>query len=487
MEFMITPQKAAYVRGGEHADKNFRDIPHRGNALELKTAAKDFTRRVLLTFDLSALLSRSFARVFFRPAYSCITGADPMRCDLFGISDEWDPETVTWNTAPALGAPLFTNGLVTEGVEMDVTDAIRRAVERGETALSFCVSINHACTGADRADLDGEKTVLVVTDEAREASLPAFLEDDPSLTETQRALLPYLPRNWQLRVKQTATNRNGRFLMTVQTDTHSFNREDTFYGNNAKAASVFLDADLTVNLGDIIRGYKYEEDNTDNLRGCMDDLVRRYTEGNTAPVLMAIGNHDHNGMWCKLNEVDDLITKQEHFDRVQKPLHAHNGAAMVTDGGNVCGDSLYSYIDFDRYHIRVILADSTDDGTKFNNFKVSERQLWWLENVALKTDKHVIIMTHTPFFVEFPNAGNRVSGGDLVMAAVERFIAEGGHFIAYLYGHTHGQSEVMDVNGRRHMSFLNGGNNAEAVMIDIRERTVETVGFGGSLSRKVSY
>ena len=129
----------------------------------------------------------------------------------------------------------------------------------------------------------------------------------------------------------------------------------------------------------------------------------------------------------------------------------------------------------------------TDDGAEFSSFKVSERQLWWLENEALKTDKHVIIMTHTPFFVEFPGAGNRVPNGDRVMALVEQFIAAGGHFVAYLYGHTHKQSAVVDENGRRHMSFQNGGNNAEAVMIDTQSRTIETVGFGGSISRKVTY
>ena len=486
MEYTIPPTRGAYVRGGEHALKHYSEITAPEAGLELKTAASDYTRRVLLTFDLSDVPENA-ARIFFCPAYKCITGESPMRCDLHVVTNDWDENTVTWNTQPELGECIYTDGLVAEATEMDVTEGIKAAMDRGEKTLSLCMLANHPCTGTDRAALDVEKTALIATDEAREARIPTYIEDDPSLTDEQRALLAYLPRNWQLRVSGVKENRGDRFLMILQTDTHAFNRWDTLYGNNVKAATVFSGADLTVNLGDIIRGYKYDDDNTDNLRGCMDDLTRRYTEGNAAPVLMAIGNHDHNGMWCKLNEIDDLITKQEHFDRVQKPLHAHNGARMVTDEGNVCGDSLYSYIDFEKYHIRVVLVDTTDNGAEFSNFKVSERQLWWLENVALMTDKHVIIMTHTPFFVEFPDAGNRVPNGDRVMALVEQFIAAGGHFVAYLYGHTHKQSAVVDENGRRHMSFQNGGNNAEAVMIDTQSRTIETVGFGGSISRKVTY
>lgn len=483
MELLIHPTKAAYVRGGEHADKNGSEITA---DLELKTAAEDFTRRIFFTFDLSDLPS-AFRRVFFRPVYRLISGADPMRYDLLRVSDDWNADTVTWNTQPKTGACLSRDGLVVDTVEVDLSEAVSSALAAGERLLSFAMIVNHPCTGSDRAVLIAAETALVVTDEPRAAHLPTFLEDDPHLTDEQRALLPYLPRNWQLKADRLCRERDGRFCLIVQTDTHSFNREDTFYGNNVKALAAFTSPDLAVNLGDIIRGYKYEEDNTDNLRACMDDMVRRYTESCPCPVLFAIGNHDHNGMWCRLNEVDDLITKQEHFDRVQKPLHAHNGAAMVTDRDNVCGDSLYSYIDFEGHNIRVILVDSTDDGKDFNSFKVSERQLWWLENVALKTEKHVLLMTHTPFFVEFPGAGNRVNGGDLVMEAVERFVAGGGKLIAYLYGHTHKQSAVWDVHGRRHMSFVNGGNNAEAVLIDIQGRTIETIGFGGSAGRKLDF
>ena len=485
MEALLYPNKAAYVRGGEHADTPHPASPDHG--AELKTAADDYTRRVLLTFDLSPLMGKTFARVFFHPVYSAITGKDPMKCDLYRVVDDWCAQTVTWNTRPALGECFFRDGMVALDAEMDVTEELQRALANGEQTLSLCMVVNHHCQGIDRAVVDVGKTVLLFTDEEREAYVPTLMEDDPSLTKEQRALLPYLPPNWQFKISSFYQSKGKCFCMTVQTDTHSFDRNDTSYGNNAKAVAVFTNSDVLINLGDMIRGYKYPEDNTENLRGCMDDLVRRYTENCPCPVLMAIGNHDHNGMWCKLNGVDDLITKKEHFDRVQKPLHAHNGAAMVTDGGNVGGDSLYSYVDLEKHNVRVIMVDSTDDGENFNGFKVSERQLWWLENVALKTEKQVIVMTHTPFFVEFPNAGNRVTNGDRVMETVERFVADGGKFIAYLYGHTHGQSAVIDENGRRHMSFVNGGSSAELVMIDTQSRTIKTIGFGNSADRSLHF
>jgi hypothetical protein len=201
---------------------------------------------------------------------------------------------------------------------------------------------------------------------------------------------------------------------------------------------------------------------------------------------MAIGNHDHNGMWCKLHETDDLITKAEHFAYVQQPLKAHNGAAMVTDPDNVNGDSLYCYMDFEEADVRVILVDSTDNGTEFNSFKVSDRQLEWLETVALKTDKQVMIMTHTPFTVDFPGAGNRLAGGDRVLEIVESFIQKGGRFIAYLYGHTHAQNQMRDPNGRVHISFVNG-SYAEIVILDTENGKLQTYGFGAAKDREIDY
>lgn len=487
MELSLYPKEAAYVRDGEYADQNYRQMGAAENGLELKNAEGGYTRHVLLSFDLTALAGTSFRKVFFQPAYVRVLGTAPMYCDLYRVSDDWASDTVTWNTRPALGEPIYENGPVVSLVEMDITDAVRKTLDGGRTRLSFCMQINCPCIGNTRAALDAEKTALLATDEDRDEHKLLLLEDNPALSAEQIPLLPYIPVSWRPKLQALSEAMKKRFGFVVQTDVHMFDLQNLAQANNVKAMTAFADFNFIVNLGDLIRGYKYEEDNSDNLRACMDELVRRYTEGCHCPVLMTIGNHDRNGVWCRLNESDDLITRAEHFSRVQKPLKAYNGAAMVTNPEDVNGDSIYCYMDFEAFDIRVIVADSTDNGTEFNSFKVSEAQLEWLEKTALQTDKQVIVMTHTPFIPSFPDNGNRVTNGEGVLAAVERFIANGGRFIAYMYGHTHAQHEVQDENGRWHISFINGGANAEAVIVDTDKGTIETLGFGSARDRRIEY
>jgi hypothetical protein len=72
--------------------------------------------------------------------------------------------------------------------------------------------------------------------------------------------------------------------------------------------------------------------------------------------------------------------------------------------------------------------------------------------------------------------------------AVENFISNGGDFIAYFCGHIHTQEMVTDSNGRVHLSFRMGGDNAEVVMIDKEKREINTVGLGDVKMRsKIAY
>lgn len=483
---ILSPIEAASIRGGEYADQHFLSLSPLEKGLDLKTAQDEFTRHVLFTFDLTPLTNVAFQKIFFRPAYVHVQGNCAIYCDVHRVADDWNTDTVTWNTRPEYGEVIYQNGAVAPYVEMDITDAIRAALKKGDTRLSLCMKINHHCEGNIRAGVDAKKTCLVVTDEDRDEWKLRLTDDNPDLSLKQKALLTYLPTSWRTKIQRVNEEIGDRFAFVIQTDTHMFDRNNPAAGNNARALTAFAPMAFIANLGDLIRGYKYEEDNSDNLRACMKELTRRYVEDCPCPVLMTIGNHDHNGMWCKLHETDDLITKAEHFAYVQQPLKAHNGAAMVTDPDNVNGDSLYCYMDFEEADVRVILVDSTDNGTEFNSFKVSDRQLEWLETVALKTDKQVMIMTHTPFTVDFPGAGNRLTGGDRVLEIVESFIQKGGRFIAYLYGHTHAQNQMRDQNGRMHVSFVNG-SYAEIVILDTENGKLQTYGFGAAKDREINY
>ena len=93
-----------------------------------------------------------------------------------------------------------------------------------------------------------------------------------------------------------------------------------------------------------------------------------------------------------------------------------------------------------------------------------------------------------PLIKDFPgNDGSAVINGDAVREAVEEFIKNGGKFTLYLNGHTHNQAEMVDENGRLHVSFKNGGHFAEVVRLNTEKRTVETVGLGDLVNRRYEY
>lgn len=298
----------------------------------------------------------------------------------------------------------------------------------------------------------------------------------------------YLPSLWKTQIAEANAKRGDRFTFAIQTDTHFSELSSPLACHDVKALSHFIDLDFYANLGDLTRGYMDVVVNTpEKMRAAMDEAVRRYLEDANCPVMITVGNHDCNHLWCQLHgDVSQLITEKEHYSRITAPLLAHNGAAMVTGG-----ESNYYYMDFPAKGIRVIMLNSTDgEFTKGYSERAifSERQVEWFRERALKTDYSVLVMMHIPLLPHFPgNDSSNSINREKVLAAVEEFIAAGGKFIAYLYGHTHKQCELIDENGRLHISFKSGGHVAELVTVDTEQRTVHTHPFGELEPRSWSY
>ena len=80
-----------------------------------------------------------------------------------------------------------------------------------------------------------------------------------------------------------------------------------------------------------------------------------------------------------------------------------------------------------------------------------------------------------------------IKNGDRVREAVEEFIKNGGKFTVYMCGHTHNQADLIDENGRLHISFKNGGGYAELVTFNTKERVITTNGLGKLENRKYTY
>ncbi len=313
-------------------------------------------------------------------------------------------------------------------------------------------------------------------------------ENTPSrLTDDQIAMTQHLGK-WADKIEEVKAASNGKFTFLIQTDTHHYDTTVDYTGKNVAAFSNFVDLDFAANLGDLTRGYSQDEiDNPENMRACMDDIVSRTITGAKCPIFMTVGNHDTNKMWCeKWADHTAQFTPEEQYSRVYAPLKEYNGDKMITDD-----DGSYYYMDFPEDKIRVVMlntANGTYDGTRYSNlFMISEKQINWFKTEALNTEYSVLVMMHTALLRDFPGNGVSVSNSAAVLAAVEEFVANGGQFIAYLMGHSHGQFVFVDDNVRLHVSFKNGGKNGEVVMIDTTAKTISTIGLGDASNREYRY
>ena len=77
-EIRLIPAEKAFVRGGNYADMNWREInatlgrdTNTAEPFRLKEdGSASYTRRVYFTFDLSSIESFNYKKVFFNPSFS---------------------------------------------------------------------------------------------------------------------------------------------------------------------------------------------------------------------------------------------------------------------------------------------------------------------------------------------------------------------------------------------------------------------------------
>ena len=310
--------------------------------------------------------------------------------------------------------------------------------------------------------------------------------------EMQQKLGSYIPKNWQAGIDEITSDLPTDFMFAIQTDTHFSVKSGNTSASCLKALSHFIPLSFYANLGDYIKGYYSGEEgkveNTpDKTMTSLVEITSRYLDDANCPVLVTFGNHDTNQLWCKYyGEANQQLTQKDHYEQVISKLKAHNGSAMVTDG-----ESNYYYMDFAADNARIVMLNTTDGNyeSSFDSVStISDRQAEWFKNVALNTDKNVIVMTHIPLCEGFPeSSGSRPKNADKICDAVEEFIKNGGNFVAFMYGHTHLQSDMLDENGRLHISFKNGGTNAEVVAINFKARKIYTFGLGTVEGRDFRY
>ena len=146
-EIRIAPINKAYVRNNDYANMNWRLInadmgvdTNNAEPVEVKcTTPDEYDRQVYLTFDLSEFADFDFKYVFFLPSVCDFKRADGT-LDVYALDpNSWNGETVTWETRPAWGERLVAGVKAGGLTRIDLTDAVKALVAKGEKTLSFAI------------------------------------------------------------------------------------------------------------------------------------------------------------------------------------------------------------------------------------------------------------------------------------------------------------------------------------------------------------
>lgn len=267
-----------------------------------------------------------------------------------------------------------------------------------------------------------------------------------------------LPTNWKNKVNDIKKIQEKAFTIFLQTDTH-FNlvgnsNISAEYEYPMKVLSNYIYNDVNVNLGDIARGYVQDEP-IEVVQKELTETIQRYIKCSNTPLLLARGNHD-NGI---------LSTDGPMTDDV---LYAYLTKAVKKTTSIVEGGDFYYYKDFGN--IRIIVLDTEDAEIKgINNHAISTTQLNWFNNVALNTDKSLIIMSHCPLQQSLYLDTNYCVNMDEIVSSLENY---SGDVIACLSGHTHQQADTT-VNGINYIGFKNGGDYCNVLLVDLQNKTID--------------
>lgn len=258
------------------------------------------------------------------------------------------------------------------------------------------------------------------------------------------------------------------FTFCVQTDTHfsKANEDESIFSNgveNLVDLTNSVSFDFICNLGDIVQGYK--NDSIDTTRNDLTYVVSKYKDSK-CPALLTIGNHDCNSQSIVSSEI---ITNDELYARVIK-------ATATTTDIVQNNNSIYYYKDFENF--RVIMLNSQDgENSSFYNF--SDSQIEWFENVALKTNKDIIVMCHAGLNSQISD--DVPTNSDRIVNALKEFQTSGGKVVGIFSGHQHARNQVQ-IDGVNYISFTNKSDRADVVYVDYVNKTIKTKMIGNFIS-----
>lgn len=338
----------------------------------------------------------------------------------------------------------------------------------------------------DIADLDSRVTAL----EGGYAPLPSYMT-----TEANTVLASLID-----------ACEDKTYLFTVITDSHNERTTvaETAW-NDAMSAMGWLynqyRSDAFIHLGDIIHGVLPASQAKDRLRESVNDMLKICPK-----VFLCRGNHE-----------SDFAYDENHYelistDEIYALMFRQNEQYVVRPE-----NKLYYYVDYGT-DLRCIFLDSdmikyesgqttadlrqTSDGERYG---YDSEQITWFSEVALDTNRQVVIFSHMPATRSYMTASDywtseNTESFDNIRAAAKAFITGGGTIVGWFFGHIHNKSKNKNTNaGFTEMGLRNsfytsetsGGvhniPNFSIIAIKPDKRKVDVISFGQDADDSFTY
>ncbi|MBQ7294318.1 MAG: DNRLRE domain-containing protein [Clostridia bacterium] len=279
----------AYVRGGsKFANKDWHTINSENNLdenlLYLKNGLQtgDVARRAFFRFDISGLDVRDvgYAELCFK--FSAIESSKEVHFDVYLVDDNWDGDTVTWNTQPKKlnESPVIFNAVFGILAKVDATEFIEDMIFDGKTKFSLML------VQVDETDV----VTKISVGKSAGSALPHFkVYADKSAGETTyvKQLVEDETENkaiWD-RAKQMYDEWYARYLVMkekplsnptlIESDKSEFGLTVMSPGSNP-AGSMIARATRTV---DQLKGFFEKETELDVYGGLVDNSLRQEVTG----------------------------------------------------------------------------------------------------------------------------------------------------------------------------------------------------------------
>lgn len=221
----------------------------------------------------------------------------------------------------------------------------------------------------------------------------------------------------------------------LQSDTHYKHDDETNRADIISIANLtnYINCDFIGHLGDSISASKLDDYNAS--LNDLSHLMYDYTQNKNpnTPLLMTKGDRDDGSLFVYTSNsdngtgygLDHLITNDKLFAKEFNQM----GAVPVYPE-NV-DNPMYYYVDIKDYRIivlnsiDVIISESNGKldyygGSNSNCYGYAQDQLNWFANVALKTNKKILVFTHIPLSLTISNVIGRNSG--IVLGILDAFV-----------------------------------------------------------------